>query len=578
MRKTFLALALGLLAFAFHYPFANQAAGISRLDCANYNFPLFAVLSDYLRGHWTPYTFNLGYGGTPLGWLRALVQNLEFHLIPETDHARVLTTTVFSYAVMPSVLTMAVFWMVSAYVGLFAAVVTGLFLAVDFQSNLFETYGSDYYTGYLLTGCVLFALRARFSNPFRQMSFRQLCVAGLVTGFGVYLCRVTMMYALAFWVPWEDFWLALKRAFRPQGKLLRALVWIFWIWVALALYLEIFGSELGRIQGHRVALDAGPNWNLAELALVILLAVDLWPRIRREDFHRALAAGSGFLIGFWPDLWQQVVHQHQFPRLDSPTYSQSFEKSLWIISQLPSRFRDLVSADSRHLASVGSVCLGLLALWALVRRARTSPGVRACALGGLVTLAAFIRIRTFNTSEAPIRYLLPIFPALLLGLGCLWDEALRRGRELGRWGMLAAVLVLASVHLGTQGLAHERSRQEILASGQIQQLWEMVDRFRKASVEAVLADDYWVSLTGAFFSNEKPFFIYKEKYFVQPFFDAKQAAQARFAGYVTSEEPKSEIIFRDKRWTVKESLGTVGPFRLYTVIAAEPSSPPSGQH
>jgi hypothetical protein len=565
-RNAFCALFLCGLAFLLHLPFVSAAPGIVNNDYANANYPLFGLLSDYLRaGHWTPYTFGLGYGGTYVATVRALWQSVWFVFTPETAVSHLQSSYVFTYALLPAVFTGFVFYLCLAYTGLLASCLVALFVAVDFQSNLMELYGSDYYLGYIIPGCILFFMRARLSNPFRELSLSKLFFAALVTGIGVYLCRAAEIYAVAFWIPWEDVWRFLKTAFNPRSKVLRIVLVIFWILAALGIYLEIFGSDLGQVAGKHIILDAGPNWDIVVFLVLILCGKVLIPRLTQDDWKRIGLMGTAVSIGIFPELWQQIVNEHHFPHLGSTTYSQTFDKSVWVIGQLPARFRSLVASDPHSSAAVASVLLGLAALVAIIDRCRKDRRFLAVAVSGVLAVFAFIRIRTYNSEGAPLRYFLPILPCLYLGYAALFDTWLFSPLCRRRVTLVVLLSCLTVVHLVTQYSAHIRSSREILATGEIDRAWDVVREFQASGVSLVYLDDYLASLQYSFFAQGNPLFAFTTAS-VEPFSIVDRAKEVGKIGYIAPTEIGSlpeRVTIRGRSWRIERLFEKVGSLYLY---------------
>ncbi len=556
--------AVGISAYLFHLSFLKAAPAILNSD-----FAYFWLASDRIRsGHWVPFTF---FGGTLVPALRALWQAIWVAVSgPETDASHLASAVAFTYAFLPAVLSAAVFALCRSLTGLLPSLLAGVIAAVGFHFNTLELFGTDYHSGAVILGCVLLSLRGQATHPLRDLPRARLVAAAFVTGLAVWVSRASLIYALAFWIPWQYAWAELTLALRPRNRGLRLVSLLFWILIGIWIYLEIFGPDLGSFRGHRVALDAGPNWDLAKLCLLILLGSSILPRVTRSDWVRVGWVAFGAALGFMPELWQRLVVEHKLPSLQSG-YTLSFAESLVAIGKLPSSFRTIVAGDPLALSSTASVILAMAGLIALAQACRRKDW-RFAPIGVVAVTAAiaYVRVRTYTT-DAPVRYLLPILPAVFVGYACLGQKiaALVTPRLWVRGLALAALIGLTAAHAVGQISARDQATGQLIASGKFDQIQEVIRRFRENGVELVFTDSYWRTHPFGYVAREKPFFVYRDIW-VPHWEEDDAVSNARKFGYLSASPLVSESeTIRGHHYAV-QALGKVGELYLSRLLRKDP--------
>jgi len=544
-----------LLTVLTHWMLLKGAPSLLNSDVA----PNLIVANHFREGSWSAFYFNLPYGGVALTVIRAIWASLFESLLP-TPTAFISSQSTFSYVVVPVLMTLSAYWLGRCYFSRMAALFTGMITAVGFQFWL-NQYGVDYYFAYLILGCALLGWRARISNPWVELKPWQLFLAGTLSGFAVYTSRISLLYVLPFFVPWEHFKKDLKRALSPQDSIERWLLGSVFFFLALYVYLESFTGELGQWNNRTVKLHSEPNLKFALIIAVLLEAKIRWKDIRQTWVKRFTLAGAGFIAGFAPE----IVHWVMLGQLPPPATGGTIDvpNAFLLLGRSPQVFRELFSSGN-GLGRNLSVLLLLSALVAFVARARKDRRLTPAVITGVLCVYAFCRVHTY-TFGTP-RYLLPVFPVILIALGALWEELARIGSR--RPIVYAVFVAIVLGHSLSQLQTRREWSREAQASHRFEQVMEIVHRFDEAGVRLVMSDDYWESSHYTFFAQEKTIYSLTEGAgLVHPKTRALVASEVK-AGLMTHDRllpdsVKDTVVRRfDHDWRIS-SLGQANGLYLY---------------
>lgn len=553
--------ALALVAVLAHLPLVPNAPGLLHADYA----PTYLVADAIREGRWSAFYFDLPYGGTTLTWLRA-AWGLPWTAITRAPEAPLAANAAFTYLFVPSFFAICAYWLAGAYVSSAAAAAVGLVAAVGFPF-LDSHLANDVYTAYLLIGMALLALRARWRSPFLEAPLPALAALGALCGLGAYTSRAALIFVVAFLLPPRWAFSELKALARDA---LRGPAWtrvFFGLAVALLglfAYLEVFGPELGRLGDRPIKLHAHPNLHLALLLLGVL-----WLFRRRawlgdrELVVRAAAVAGGFVLGLAPELAHWIGLGVPPPAgTGSPN---GFPEMVAVAGRIPLAIRELVGSPAGAGRGVSAVLFGAgLAL--LFARARRGPRLDGVAFSAALACLAFCRIHTYTTG--PTRYLLPLLPALLVGLGLLADELLRHRRR----ALAALGALLLAFHLGDAMAGRRAAIAELRPAETEAREREIVRRFREADVPLVVSDDYWHSNQYSVLSRLEPPFVSAEAVALRPPEGVRRLASSPGAGLLLGREEKigAPVAFRDGgSWKIRAALGQVGDRFLYVADRAE---------
>jgi hypothetical protein len=511
------------------------------------------LVADEMRsGRFSAFYFGMDYGGVTLGVPRALWSacwdwlggnHLSGHMA-------------FTYGVSPALLAGFAFLAARAYVSLSAAIVVGFITAIGSEFWVHQ-YGNDIYIAYLLFGFALLAWRASLKNPFYELSLPRLFLAGTVCGLAAYTSRISLIYVVAFFIPPRAAFGELRSLFEPRDLFARIVrgsaVFLFGLFV----YLEIFGADLGVLFGRSVKIHASPNLSLAALFMVILWLRQRWKTFTRAEFTRAVLLFGGFLVGMLPELLHWLNSGLMPPAGLNRTYS--FDVSMGILGRTPLSLRDLFSPGA-SFGRNASIVLVLGGIFGLVRSWRDGRRGEAVIFAAVLSVAAYCRVYSYDI--APVRYLLPVVPAVLVGIGFLCDRIFARG---------PLVIVCALVVLITHFWAHLSHRFEAaktaVMSGEYDRVTETVRYFRDAKVEVVVTDNYWQSNQYAVVSGMMPPFVTTEKYALRSPRALEVAARAEQLGILVSQPKGKRLELRFARMLDRDlalsPLASVGETDLY---------------
>lgn len=201
-----------------HWPLAQAGASFLISDWAHGYLE-----AEKLRlGDWTAFPYRHDYGGLTLGYVRALWSAGwdVLRIVPEQPW---LGHMVFSYVVEPVLMTWAILALGWRHLGRLGAIVASLIACVGFRFWI-DVYGNDFYVFSFCFGALLLAWRGRLSNPFVDLSPRELFVACALSGLALYTFRASAIFVAAFFLPAT--WTA-RRArdwLRPRDRIEEILV------------------------------------------------------------------------------------------------------------------------------------------------------------------------------------------------------------------------------------------------------------------------------------------------------------------------------------------------------------------
>jgi hypothetical protein len=524
-------------------------------------------VSDLIRrGQWTPFAFAMDYAGTTLTNLRALFAAFweATHSAPDSDWTGQM---IFSYLLSPMLLSASVFYLLSRYCSRVATVIVGAVFAAGLQF-LVQHWGNDTYLLYLCFGCGLLGFRARYANPWAELTSRQLFATGVACGVAAYTSRISMIYVVAFLVPLPYFLEQLRWMTRAHDRVdgwLRALGAVM---LGLFVYLESFGPDIGTVGGKMIRLHADPNLRIFVWIQLLRYARRAYALRATEAFvvnaRRAAIALGGLLLGMTPE-WIHRIHGQY--RIQEPPRTYNFQDAFTILGRVPLALKEIFGAGPTlgQMASCLLVVGGLAALGTLARR---QPRLRPAAFSAILITGAFCRIYMYEFGH--VVYLLPILPAVALGIGLLWDLALSR----------RAVAALALLGLLTAGhlYAHLRARAENVAqardSGNVARAREIVEVFRAEHVRVVITSHYWDSNQYTVFARENPYFTFAQREAIRHPRAVELAASEPRIGVIFRPEQETASPMREydaygKHWRLR-FLRAVGKLNLYTAEELAP--------
>jgi hypothetical protein len=456
--------------------------------------------------------------------------------------------------VIPVLWTLTGYALTRAYASRRSAFAAALVFAIGFQFML-EQFERDFYMAYLMLGAALLILRAGFEFPLLQMSPRRLALTAFAAGFATYTCRASLIFVIAAFLP--PVWAAhearevfLKPLARASLRWIRRASCAF---IALFVYVELFGRSLGAAAGHAIKLDAAPNLKIAFLLALLLAWGRRGWRLPAGAATRIALAGATFLLGLAPEIQYRLTHRIAPVPGSSGTVLSSFAQALQTLGEIPAAWATNVTAGNGILR-VASILLSLIAFGVLARSARGAPRLRPVAFAGLLTILAFAAI---TQSPAPARYLIPLFPVLAVALA-VWFDRLRSVPA------ICGTLLLLGLHAGS----HVAARSQMIVEngpGRLQQALAMIETFRARGVKLVVTDDYWESNQYSFLSRCRPCFLSDGRPLAHPqaFELEKTERQAGILLTRASSVPSKDGLLRlkDATWQV-QPLDFPGPHRL----------------
>lgn len=476
-----------------HLPLVNAGLELLHSDYA----PGFLVANDFRVGNWSAFYFDLPYGGTTLAPLRALWVSIWESLSLGT-HPWILSHTSFSFGVLPAVMALSAFFLVRAYCSLAAALCVGLTAAFGFKAWALQ-YGNDVYIAYLLLGFWLFSLRAKILNPWALQKRKELFLLAVISGLAFYTSRISSIFILAFWVPWQLIPKCVVRLRKPKDLIEKIFYFFGIFFLACFIYFQIFGLDLGKWFNKTVKIHGAPNLYYG-LFIFCFYGFKIYfknlfsPQIL---FRKILPTALGFVVGFAPE-WTHWVSRKTLPPPGMGSGILGFPASLAAFAQLPYSLRELLGGGN----GIGwnlAFLLGVIGLFFLWKNAKKDPKFLSVAVSGGISILAYCLIGSYTF--APARYLLPIFPALCIGMGLAWDLFYSK-----KWLFYGVALTCLSVHATHQWSARKQMILQAQVNNPTSHLFEIINRFRDAQVKIVLSDDYWHSNQYSFASRLNPIF------------------------------------------------------------------------
>ena len=535
-------------------------AGLALL---NADFAVYPITAGMLsRGVLYPFQMYYDYGGATLTALRVPWIWL-YEAISGGGGAGgdvfLAANTAFTHLVVPVLLAWSFYFLARSAASRAGAVVAGLVAAIGFNSWTWNG-GIEFYNAYLILGCFILGIRLRYPNPFAGMKVPALFGASVLCGLAFYSCRASVVYIVAFFVPVEWAWEEVKKIARPpHGRVEKIALWTTLGLLALFVWLEIFGPDLGTVFGRRIKLHAQPNFRFAALILAAVWLSRNARFIGRFQIKRGLAVVAGFVTGMLPEVvWSALLHK--LPSLTGGrTYG--FDESMRALGRIPGSLMEILTSHGSVLRNF-SMALFVAAVIALLRAARRDRKLVPLVFAGALAVFAYIRVLTYDF--APARYLFPVFPVLLAAVAVLFDQLSLQGKR--RYGAGAlVVLIFSCVHMIHQYVSRVEKAQENIASGRAEAIMEIVSRFRDAGVKAVITNNYWEGNQYTVAANFNPVFYPARTTFIHPVMVAMARAEKR-AGIMLSNEPAGEvkrhIELDDRAWKL-DYIGAVRGITLY---------------
>jgi hypothetical protein len=480
---------LSCVAIAVNFPLLKM--GPALLDADNYIYPLTA--ERLIRfGEWKVFPFNQTYGGNAYTWVRAGWVKLFTLFFGEASFISAHMS--FSFIVSPLIIAIFSYFMLRAYCSKSASFFVGLVAAVGFQywSNMA---GMDIYLLLPIIGALFLIIRRPYENPFFEMSLAKIGIIGVACGFLVYTFQPTLLFIVAFFAPWNFLTKEFNRLRFPTNKADKVFRDILLFLVGLFFYLLTFGEKIGTLAGHPIQLKAAPNLKLAILLFFVFVLLNHAKNLKNPNYiRRALILSVGFILGFLPEVFFWI-HRHGIP---AAWHNQGGANSLQIL--IP-RYTELILGRTDSVPYTGILrnfplvffSLGLISLsFAAKKDQKWMPAVAII----ILNVVAFFNISM--TAPGATKYLIPVYPPLLLGAAIFFDQL--KSRRLQIIGLLLVFLTCS----------YQISQKWTWASAQnqvrINELEKISQAAAKMGVSFVWTDDFWQSLQYSFFTQEKPIF------------------------------------------------------------------------
>ncbi len=535
---------LTLLCVGIHFPLIQVGLNYAHSD----NVAVFLSANEFRVGKWSAFPLSMQYGGVFLTVIRAVFLSI-WEGLSGAPKAFVSGQKAFDFVVNPVFFVWASYFLVRAYCSRVAAACVGLLAAIGFQYWIYLC-GWDSGFGFLLQGMVLLIWRARLRSPFFDLSHRMVFVAGLISGFLVYTQRSGVLFVFAFFLPGPETWSEFKRLLQPQDRLERGLIFLALVLLGLFFYLEFLGPEVGRLNAKLVKIHATPNLQYAFALFVSVFLKRRWKEVCRPEVLKRLSLlGAGVILGFLPEVVHVFYESHPLARTGGVHAGNSLPGMLRALGEAPGAILELFSAgvvtrnlETQYLLPVSLarnatnlvVLLGLGAVVrAAIRRDRTLEVVYVLAV---VALLAHAKV------DGPPRYLFPIIPVVLIGIGRCYDAARTR------WAFAGLLLVLTIVHGVLQVQAKSAFIRDAMASGREREIFEVVEAFREFKVPVVFSDDYWESLQYAFASQRSPSFTSGDLMVLYP--ELELALKTDRIGFLLRKGVRTEGIYLGKHWVL----------------------------
>ncbi len=558
MIQLFTLFGLFLLVLAGQFFFVPVAPSILNSDFAAFHLNT----EELLRGHLSFFMLRQSYGGTlAVNLLRLIFLKLAWLLGFGTTPASELTLlSVFSFIVIPFLLSTAVFFSLKPIVRTSSAWVVAASVALGWNFLLRDLYCNDYYVSYVVMGLFLLSLRGSSIHPVRDLEKKKVALAAFITGYGIYSCRAFMVIAVAFWTPWKllpTYFSDMKRHPGRISSLLRSLGLFL---LGLRAYLFFFGENLGVLAGHSVKVLGMPNLKFALICFAALFVLTYYRTFDLKTWSRSIGTFlSGAILGFSPELLHHVLKKET--GILNPTFTHDFPGMMRILTQFPDALKTLVSANPEKLDSALFVLMVLTAIWTLARLSKNRIDLQTILASLAFGTLAFVTIRTYE-GPAPVRYLFPILPALWFGMALLLDHSKPKMRV--AWTLLILGILAPLQIWARQSWARQLS--DIGAAGTIS---SVVDSFRDVHVSVVVTDSYLNTNQFTAASRNNPIFIGPQPW-IEGVDGSKNLDTSLEIGFFSQIDQSTEnpISLRGKAYTLK-FLKRMGDYRLYLAHRTE---------
>ncbi len=518
----------------------------------NSEWSSFLLVADGFRqGYRSAFPFQNHHGGLTLTFFRALFSaawDSFFH--GPWDHER--GHMVFSYVFCPPLVALSSYYYLLRTYDRTTALLMGFVCAVGL-TVWSANYGNEFYPLMLILGFLLMGLCAHKENPFFELTLPRLLAVGIISGHAIYATRASELYLVAFLTPWRQVPGWIRRLWASTlGKIL-------FVFLASGVYLEIFGENLGSIAGHTIKLDGDPHFRMGMPLLALLWA---WQRRRlakdRNLQKRALTITAGLALGILPEF----IHWHNLGKLWGSRIISTFDfpQSMALIGDWPQRIRSLASGFHHYRAPLAyndqgvgqSLCLAffLFAILFGLRKSKTSPKPLPLLVICAMNIYTFTRISVQTTEIGPVRYLLPMTPAIIGLMALVCHDTLTHEKKHFRTAVIFCLLCFTGHHY----MARLRVAQHIRDEKIVENLHSIVESARKMGVSVVISNDYWMSNNLTVAAAEKPLFWASWNGW-GPFEAENAARRATRAGILLKHDdvqrrPGDVIDLLDSQWVI----------------------------
>lgn len=528
----------------------------------NADIAIFPLIADDLRGgYWQAFLYQQHYGGIALTVVRA-GWTVAWETLFQSPHSHLTAHMTFTYGFVPVLLTLSAYYFARGFCSKGAALLVGLIAAVGHHYIITTAFvhGNEFYSTYLILGLVLMGWRLRIDNPWKDLSPIQLVAAGILSGLSFYTHRGSLVFIVAFFTPWQWLTTTAKRVFSPHDRYERMTLWLAGLSFGLYWYLKIWGENIGVFFGRHVKLHSGANSKLTILLLGALILKTNWRHINKSFLIKVAFVVVGLLIGLAPEL-AHWINQNRFMPLDANAGAgtggeYSLSDMFKILAHILINVGVMAKADE-GFGRNASLLLLIFGIYAFIKAVRVKPRLRPLLI--MIGLTFFSYLTVYTYLFAPSRYLLPAYILILAAYGLLYDSA---KTKLLRFGVIA----LAIFHMGHHLNARERLLQISDESRKVEQMWKVVNTFKKENVSVVIAANFWNTNQFTLMSQRAPYFVSPERHY-GPLQGYELVKSTTRIGMIFEREPEQSNYF-DRNWII-EPLTKVGPWLLYTARATQ---------
>lgn len=480
----------------------------------------------FLRGEWPMYYYGLWYSGTTLGFFRAiwvfLVEAMNVRLFSFDSY---LTGHLsFSYMVLPALMTAATVILVRSYASRTTTFLVGLFAAFGFHSWIVR-YGLDWYYATFILGCCLLSLRGRTLNPWKELSLTKLFLAAALSGLALYTGRFSLIYLVAFWLPWEAVWQEAKKLWVRKKNLDFVFKYTIGFFIFLFCILEVFGTTVGFYKNKPIKLHSTPNLQIA-FVFALIWWLKYYPRKNwTKIFSKRLwIVAVGFCLGFIREIYFFFFENnfHIPPQLWG---TNSLAEVFQVLTKLPRAWAENVSGPG-----IGATMNGLVfaaVFFFLFFKSRKHPPFRIFSVIAFLSILAFLRVRTHLVGHE--KYLFPIFPAILVSLGCFFDFCIKSKRI---W-LVGGVCALFFIN---QVSGRAMLKDSLRSSDKFQNIIKIIQVFESHNIQSAFSPDYHFSNQLSLVSSKKILFLNSELFPKEADERWKNLASSELAGFLFHED------------------------------------------